>query len=722
MATKKTEVEGAQLANGWVRRLVPWLIALIAIISVLAAGEIAALRESKKLSDEIHRELEVQALALRGTISRYMNIPYLAAQHLDVQRVLQHPDDPALVLRVNRYLEEINRRVGSDALYLMDDRGQTLTASNWHETKPYSFVGDNYAFRPYFKDAIAGGNGFFYAVGSSTGVPGLYISVPVRELGKPVGVVAIKVSLQEIEETWRRGSDPVFLVDDHGIVFLSSIFSWTYRATQSISPSQLGWILDNAQYGPQKEFSLLPWKVERQRGEPAYAVTSAFEDTPREFLVLDESLPEFNWTLGVMKDLAPVHQMRWFAMALTSSIEVTVAMLVLFWRQRDRRFVHQRNAKIELERQIAIAVKELETANAFRKAMEDSLLVGMRARDLEGRIIYVNPALSDITGYSPDELLGKLAPYPYWHPDDMEKHWQDNATALSGKASETGFESRIRHRDGRDVFTMIYTAPLIDSDGKHSGWMSSVVDITAQKAAEEQQRQQIAKMQRTGRMASMGEMASTLAHELGNPLMSISSYAATAKAYAQKGHQELLLETLGEIGEQSQRAAEIVRRIRGFVRQNTPGFSDCAVNEVVANVLSLVRPELRHQRAKVITHLAANLPVIQADKLLLEQVLLNLVVNAVQAMQEKFPAEKIVQIDTGLQDGAIFIRVLDCGPGIPDEVAKQLFAPFFTTKPEGLGLGLNICRTTVEAHRGSLVFENRPEGGASFTVLLPLSP
>jgi len=106
---------------------------------------------------------------------------------------------------------------------------------------------------------------------------------------------------------------------------------------------------------------------------------------------------------------------------------------------------------------------------------------------------------------------------------------------------------------------------------------------------------------------------------------------------------------------------------------------------------------------------------------LLEQVLLNLVVNAVQAMQDKYPADKVVDIETGLSDGFLFIRVADRGPGISEDVAKQLFAPFFTTKPEGLGLGLNICRTTVEAHRGKLFFDNRPNGGAVFTVLLPMT-
>jgi C4-dicarboxylate-specific signal transduction histidine kinase len=217
-------------------------------------------------------------------------------------------------------------------------------------------------------------------------------------------------------------------------------------------------------------------------------------------------------------------------------------------------------------------------------------------------------------------------------------------------------------------------------------------------------------------------MASTLAHELSQPLMAMVSFAGAARAYTETGNQELTLETLGEINKQALRAADIVKRIRGFVQQQTPGFQDCTVNEVVSNVIALLRPEIRHQRATVITRLSLFPPVIQADRILLEQVVLNLIVNALQSMPDKTPVENIVEVETGEIDNRVFIRVSDRGPGIAPDVAKQLFEPFFTTRPEGLGLGLNICRTTVESHGGRLVVENRPGGGAIFSVYLPLRP
>jgi two-component system, LuxR family, sensor histidine kinase DctS len=362
----------------------------------------------------------------------------------------------------------------------------------------------------------------------------------------------------------------------------------------------------------------------------------------------------------------------------------------------------------------------LQQAHAFRKAMEDSLLVGMRARDLEGRIIYVNPALCEMCGYAAEELIGRKPPYPYWHPDDMEQHWLDNEATLSGRAAHTGFESRMRHRDGHDVHTMLYTAPLIDGAGRHSGWMISVVDMSTQKRAEEQRRLHEEQLRHASRLASLGEMASTLAHELNQPLMALSSFASAAQAFAGQGNHGLLVSSLDDIAAQAQRAAEIVRRIRGFVRQRTQGVEPVALNECVASVLGLLKPEIRQRKARVITRLQADLPAVHGDRVLLEQVLLNLVLNGLQAMHDMPVQRRIVEIDTVAAEGAVTLSVADHGPGIDPASAAQLFTSFFTTKKDGLGLGLNICRTIIESHCGRLSFENRPGGGAVFTVQLAL--
>jgi PAS domain S-box-containing protein len=354
--------------------------------------------------------------------------------------------------------------------------------------------------------------------------------------------------------------------------------------------------------------------------------------------------------------------------------------------------------------------------------MEDSLLVGMRARDHDGRIIYVNPALCQMFGYRAEELLGCKPPYPYWHPDNIDKHWHENDTALQGKAAPHGYESRFRHRDGHDVIVMIYTAPLVDAQGLHRGWMSSLVDITAQKQAEARQLEQERQLQRSARLASLGEMASSLAHELNQPLMALSNFALAARTLAQQTPQPLLVSALDDIVEQSQRASEIVRRIRGFIRPQRGSYESCDVHAVLAHAVTLLQPEMQRQQITVNTRLGNDLPMVRGDRILLEQVLINLLQNAAHAIQDLPAAQRVVDIETCLLEGAIRIQVGDRGPGIPEELQEQVFAPFFSTKADGLGLGLNICRTIVEAHGGHLKVANRSAGGAVFSFTLPLNP
>ncbi|KAB2839528.1 MAG: PAS domain S-box protein, partial [Burkholderiales bacterium] len=193
-------------------------------------------------------------------------------------------------------------------------------------------------------------------------------------------------------------------------------------------------------------------------------------------------------------------------------LALAVAVLVSLWLQRRH-----------LQRRLA-AEAALSNEYAFRKAMEDSLLTGMRARDLEGRVVYVNPAFCRMVGWSAEELIGLKPPMPYWAPEEYEATLAVHQQVLAGKAPAQGVEVRLQRRNGERFDALIYEAPLIDAEGRHTGWMGSVLDITERKRAEELARQQQEKLQFTSRLVTMGEMASTLAHELNQPLSAIASY------------------------------------------------------------------------------------------------------------------------------------------------------------------------------------------------------
>jgi PAS domain S-box-containing protein len=391
----------------------------------------------------------------------------------------------------------------------------------------------------------------------------------------------------------------------------------------------------------------------------------------------------------------------------------------LYWRQTQRRVVDLRDARSRLETAVNDRTRELAGLYAFRKAMEDALLVGMRARDLDGRVTYVNPALCDITGYCASEMIDGLPPYVYWHPDDMEQHWRDNNAAMSGPSSITVFEARFRHKLGHDVFVMINNAPLIDADGRQSGWMSSVVDITPQKQMEAHQSRQDEQLRQVQRRAVMEEMASTLAHEINQPLIAIGASNEAAKLFAEQGNLPMLQSSLERIALQKQRAANIIKTIRDHTRIKTKGNEVCDINAIVESVTKFLRAEVKQRKARLVVHKTPNSTEVLGDRVQLEQVLVNLVMNGLQAMQNNAIDSRVVDIETGFLNGVVSVNVGDMGPGISADVGKQLFKSFFTTKVDGLGMGLNICRTIIENHGGQLLYENRFDQGVVFSFTIP---
>jgi two-component system sensor histidine kinase DctS len=363
----------------------------------------------------------------------------------------------------------------------------------------------------------------------------------------------------------------------------------------------------------------------------------------------------------------------------------------------------------------------LRAEHGFRKAMEDSLTVGMRARDMEGRITYVNPAFCRMVGWSEAELVGAAPPMPYWVPEDLEHTYNMHRAVLRGDAPPNGFEIVFRRKGGERFHALIYEAPLIGADGQHSGWMASVIDVTERKHVEEQARLQQEKMQRTARLTTMGEMASTLAHELNQPLSAIASYNTGCLNKLNSGtfNAEELRAALGKLGVQAQRAGQIIRRIHDFVRKSEPNVAPFSMNEVVTDTIGFLAAEARKRAVRIAVEVCPANPVVTADRILIEQVILNLARNAIEAMGHTPRLERMLVAEVAQTDDEVQVRIADHGGGVASEVADKLFTPFFTTKDEGMGLGLNICRSIMEFHQGRLWFEPNPDGGSVFLFTLP---
>ena len=227
----------------------------------------------------------------------------------------------------------------------------------------------------------------------------------------------------------------------------------------------------------------------------------------------------------------------------------------------------------------------------------------------------------------------------------------------------------------------------------------------------------------TSRFMSVGEMATTLAHELNQPLAAIMNYLTVGLRLVddpQASHPDRLGEALRSARTQAEHAAAVIARVREFVRAREPKLARHALADLVKAVLELLALEAERHRVTIAIDIAADLPDVQVDRIMIEQVLLNLVKNAIEAMRECAPRQRRLDVAARRNlDDAIEVRVSDRGCGLTSDAAEQLFTPFFTTKPDGLGIGLSICRSIIEYHGGRLRFENNPEGGSVFAFTLP---
>ena len=369
------------------------------------------------------------------------------------------------------------------------------------------------------------------------------------------------------------------------------------------------------------------------------------------------------------------------------------------------------------------AEAELAEALAFRKAMEDSLITGLRARDLQGRITYVNPAFCAMVGYAPQELIGQSVPAPYWPPERAQEYGKRQALRLSGQtpAPREGVETEFMRKDGTHFPVLIFETPLITAQGQHSGWMGAVVDMTAQRRAEESSRASLERLQASARLATVGEMASLMSHELNQPLAAIASYASgslnllPAGAGGDAATARELRTALERIAEQAGRAGRVIHSVRELVRQRSTAPQAVAPRALVDAVLPLVQLQARKLGASVRVQVAPELPAVWCEPTMIEQVLLNLARNGLQAMAE-VPGERLLTLQARLPTAPagpalLEFGVADTGTGMDAPVVERLFTPFFTTKPEGMGLGLSLCRTVIEQHGGTLVHApNLPRG------------
>lgn len=528
---------------------------------------------------------------------------------------------------------------------------------------------------------------------------------------------------------------------------------------------------------------------------------------------------------------------------------LTAWMLIGTWRHTRRR-VQAQNALV--------------AETNFRRAMENSMVTGMRALDMNGRITYVNAAFCQMTGWAETELVGRTAPFPFWPEEDRESLAAKLDEELQGRITPGGFQVRVKRKTGSLFDARLYLSPLIDAKGVQTGWMTSMTDITEpnrireqlqasherfttvlealdasvsvaplgstellfankmyrqwfnqdtqghlqlvaqagvpdaqptedgmdavdglvglptdsltvaqagnaevyvpelgkwlevrsrylnwvdgrlaqmviatditpRRQAEEEAAAQAERAQSVSRLITMGEMASSVAHELNQPLTAISNYCngMISRLRAQQISEDDLVAALEKTSRQAQRAGQIIQRIRAFVKKSEPNRTLSEVAPIVNEALELAEIELRRRNVRLSHYVAARMPRLLVDPILVEQVLVNLVRNAAESIDlaQRPTAGRHVEVrviprQIEGQD-VIEFSVQDTGKGLAPEVMERLYEAFFSTKPEGMGMGLNLCRSIVESHRGRMHVENLYNGpevtGCRFSFWIPLA-
>jgi PAS domain S-box-containing protein len=381
------------------------------------------------------------------------------------------------------------------------------------------------------------------------------------------------------------------------------------------------------------------------------------------------------------------------------------------------RAVH--DAEMRRERRRAEAVLRA-SEERFAKAFEYAP-IGMALVGIDGTILKVNAAFGDMFGYSEAEI----SDLPVWritHPDDMPATIAQLQRLVEGDIDTWFLEKRYYHRDGHLLWGRSATWLVRDADGRAQYVVSQVQDFTERKRLEEQARLQQAELAHVLRVATMGETVAQIAHEINQPLASIANFANGLIARFDRGHINVpaMRAVADQIAGEAVRAGEVLRRLRDFLRKGDLKLVRCDANDVVRDAVQLVEPDVREHAIHLKLHLAPHPLPIEVDRIQVAQVVLNLLRNAVEALVAHPGDERHLAVATDLHGAdRIAVRVRDNGVGLPDAVGSAIFEPFFTTKDTGLGLGLSISRSIVEAHGGELWARRNVDRGATVGFTLP---
>lgn len=600
------------------RPLAAW--ALVVLVSLGLAAAALPTIEARFMAQRIRQDeatLRLVTEVLRGALSRSEALPALIAERPIFAAVLRDPDNEGLIPFANEQLRQTALSLGVSDIYVMDAQGTTIIASNYR--LPRSFIGRNFAFRPYFTDAIANGIGRYHALGTTSGERGYYFAAPVFDAGRIIGAVAVKMTLDGFETAWRDGQTRVIVTDRHNVIFMSDQRDWHFRTLGPLSEAAIAEISVTQQY-PLALLSPLSFEASTGAARQELVIEDPAGAGARRYILQQALIASAQLRVGVLTQSASARTEALGALAILWLAILLVALLVaVFWQRRA-----------QLLERIERQSREAETLEAR---------VRERTRDL----------------------------------------------AQANRKLSTEIDERIR--------------------------------------TETRLRQTQAELVQAGKLAALGQMSAALSHEFNQPLAAVKTYAENALSFLERGREGEARDNIGRISTMADRMAAISKHLRNFARRPQEKLRPAPVGAVLRDAMDLLQARIERARAQIaITGLPPDDIWIMGGRVRLQQVVVNLVSNALDAMAGQSAPPRI-EITLTCHEGMAHLALRDHGTGLDVAARDQIFDPFFTTKDvgQGLGLGLSISYNIIRDFGGKIVADNHPQGGAIFTLILPLA-
>ncbi|WP_184696909.1 sensor histidine kinase [Rhizobium leguminosarum] len=586
-----------------------WAYAVIALVAAAlglwASGEIGRRHAEAALAEQARTDARLNAALLRTVLEKYRALPFVLSQDTALAAALAE-NDAGTFERLSQKLETLAAGTKAAVIYVIDKDGMAVAASNWRE--PTSFVGNDYRFREYFQGAVAEGQAEHFALGTVSKKPGLYISERISGSSGLLGVVVVKVEFDDVEADWSATDAPSYVIDDRGIVLITSIPSWRFMTIGRIADDKLTAIRESLQFGD-APLQPLPLDTGRSLSENLDVVEIVMPGGAGKTSFLDVGMPvpATAWHLQHLVALGPsvdagIREARMLALLTLLPLLAGAAFLLRRRQAVTLRILSEQQAREELERRVAERTQDLSQAR--------------------------------------DRLQAEI----------------------------------VGHRS------------------------------TEQKLQAVQQ-----DLVQANRLAILGQVAAGVAHEINQPVATIRAYADNARTFLDRGQTAPAGENLESIAALTERIGSITEELKSFARKGRGSAEPTGLKDVIEGAVMLLRSRFAGRMDTLDIDLPPPDLQVMGNRIRLEQVLINLLQNALEAVAPKAD-EARVEVRTSSDGDMVTLTVADNGPGISPEIRKGLFTPFNTSKESGLGLGLVISKDIVGDYGGRMEVDSDGSG------------